>query len=629
MGTRRFRYRGSGLVVALAMVLATVGLVAPPALSTPGVNDYPSRLRNAGRDALVDPWLFYNRECTSFTAWRLNHDNWGLPYGSKKAFWNYYKGQHWGNANHWNDAAKAAGIRVDGTPAVGAVAYWDSGRFGHVAWVRSFTRSTVTIEEYNYLVYGGYSTRTLTEGASNYPTGFIHVRDLRNVRRPTISGTPQVGATLTAAKGAWHLPNATYSYQWLADGQVVPGAAGTTYTPTSAQLGDQISVRVTGKVTGISAIRATSTRSAPVLPNAIASTAPPSISGTTTVGQTLTADPGTWSVPGTTYAYQWTSDGTDIPGATAQTLVLIPDLVTDKVTVKVTASAAGFTSSTAESAEVGPVAYGQIANTTAPAVQGAAQLGATLTAEPGQWSVSGASYSYQWLADGTRVSGATRPTFVPDTDQLGKRMAVSVTATADGYANKTVTSAPSTAVAAGTIAVDSLPTVRGRAVVGHTLSASPGDVRTTDVTVAWQWLRDGTAIDGETGGRYVVRRSDLGHRISVRATLSRTNFQTRQDTSPAKPPVKVAPWLTARQSVSPGRVSLEIRVGARGAPTATGRVEVLLGTQVVRRPRLSDGAASVTVRRLSRGWKTFHLHYVGDRLHTGKKVTLRLWVPRS
>lgn len=629
MGTRRFRYRGSGLVVAVAMVLATVGLVAPPALSTPGVNDYPSRLKNAGRDALVDPWLFYNRECTSFTAWRLNHDNWGLAYGSKKVFWNYYKGQHWGNANHWNDAAKAAGMRVDTRPGVGAVAYWESGSFGHVAWVRSFTSSTVTIEEYNYLVYGGYSTRTLTRGASNYPSGFIHVRDLKNVRKPAVSGTAQVGSTLTADKGRWHLPNATYRYQWLADGAAISGATGSTYTPTSRQLGDRISVRVTGSVTGIRPITARSAATAPVLPNAISATATPSISGTAQVGSTLTADPGQWSVPGASLTYQWTANGADIPGATAPTLVLSPDLVTDLVTVKVTASAPGFTSSAAESAQVGPVAYGEIANTAAPAVQGAPQLGATLTATPGRWSVTGASYTYQWLADGSRISGATQPTFVPDRDQLGKRLAVTVRASAAGYVDQTATSPASAAVAPGTIAVGSRPTVRGRAVVGHTLTGSAGDVLTPGVAVAWQWLRDGAPISGQTASSFTLRRGDIGHRIAVQVTLSRTDFQTRRETSAGTDPVRVTPWLTARQSVDPGRVTLGLRVGARGAPVPTGRVEVRLGTEVVRRPRLTDGAASVTVRRLSRGWHTFRLHYLGDRWHTGKKVTLRLWVPRS
>lgn len=47
----------------------------------------------------------------------------------------------------------------------------------------------------------------------------------------------------------------------------------------------------------------------------------PAITGTTTVGQTLTCSSGTWS-KSPTYAYQWLRDGVAIAGATAATRVL-------------------------------------------------------------------------------------------------------------------------------------------------------------------------------------------------------------------------------------------------------------------------------------------------------------------
>jgi len=50
----------------------------------------------------------------------------------------------------------------------------------------------------------------------------------------------------------------------------------------------------------------------------------PVISGSTSVGSTLTSTTGTWSGNGTiTYSYQWQRDGgTKIPGATASTYVI-------------------------------------------------------------------------------------------------------------------------------------------------------------------------------------------------------------------------------------------------------------------------------------------------------------------
>ena len=111
------------------------------------VDDYPSRLKSAAQDSLVDPWNFYNRECTSFVAWRLNNDA-GI------AFHNWYQGHHWGDAAIWKRAALDSGVPVDGVAARGAIAWWakgSPGSSGHVAWVIGVTSSSITVEEYNYV----------------------------------------------------------------------------------------------------------------------------------------------------------------------------------------------------------------------------------------------------------------------------------------------------------------------------------------------------------------------------------------------------------------------------------------------------------------------------------------------
>lgn len=53
-----------------------------------------------------------------------------------------------------------------------------------------------------------------------------------------------------------------------------------------------------------------------------ANSVPPAITGTPTVGQTLTLSNGTWSHAPTGYARQWTRDGVAISGATGATYVL-------------------------------------------------------------------------------------------------------------------------------------------------------------------------------------------------------------------------------------------------------------------------------------------------------------------
>ena len=66
---------------------------------------------------------------------------------------------------------------------------------------------------------------------------------------PTISGTAQVGETLTADTSgiadADGLNNAAFAYQWLADDSEIAGATGSTYTLTADDEGKSVKVRVT------------------------------------------------------------------------------------------------------------------------------------------------------------------------------------------------------------------------------------------------------------------------------------------------------------------------------------------------------------------------------------------------
>ena len=157
--------RGLSILLVLCMVLALLPVMSAPAQAAVIGDDYPANLKAQARDAIVDQWNFYNRECTSFVAWRLNSAN-GV------AFHNYYGGVHWGNASNWGNAAQQIGITVDMNPTVGSVA-WMSG--GHVAWVAEVNGDNVTVEEYNWDGDGLYHKYTWPK--SHY-TGFIHIKDL-------------------------------------------------------------------------------------------------------------------------------------------------------------------------------------------------------------------------------------------------------------------------------------------------------------------------------------------------------------------------------------------------------------------------------------------------------------------
>lgn len=78
-------------------------------------------------------------------------------------------------------------------------------------------------------------------------------------------------------------------------------------------------------------------------------------------------------------------------------------------------------------------AYGNVgvapSNTTPPVIAGTGAVGSTLTCTPGTWSGAPApTKSYQWLRDGTVISGATGLTYLLVAGDAGANIAVRETA---------------------------------------------------------------------------------------------------------------------------------------------------------------------------------------------------------
>jgi hypothetical protein len=84
-------------------------------------------------------------------------------------------------------------------------------------------------------------------------------------------------------------------------------------------------------------------------------TVAPAITGTTTVGSTLTVSNGTWSGSPTSYAYQWQRDGADIGSATNSTYVLVSGDLGHLIRCAVTATDAYGGATMTWTSEVGPI----------------------------------------------------------------------------------------------------------------------------------------------------------------------------------------------------------------------------------------------------------------------------------
>ena len=159
-----------------------------------------------------------------------------------------------------------------------------------------------------------------------------------NTAEPSIVGEAVENRTLTANRGTWSGSNPmSFAYRWLrchTDGGApdgsncapIGGANGTTYRLRDADVGIRIRVRVTA--TNADGSDAAASNPTGVVQGSARprNASRPTISGTPLVGQTQTADPGTWS--GTqpiTFTYQWRScnsgggNCSNIGGATGRT----------------------------------------------------------------------------------------------------------------------------------------------------------------------------------------------------------------------------------------------------------------------------------------------------------------------
>jgi peptidoglycan hydrolase CwlO-like protein/surface antigen len=129
-----------------AQLAANRALGGSATAGDPNHGGYPTYLDRAIQDSLVDPWGMFNRECVSYTAWKVQQYYGNMPY------WGGV-----GNANQWPADARNYGVPTGSVPKPHSVAISMRGAYGHAMWVEGVSGSTIYVSQYNYDLAGHYS----------------------------------------------------------------------------------------------------------------------------------------------------------------------------------------------------------------------------------------------------------------------------------------------------------------------------------------------------------------------------------------------------------------------------------------------------------------------------------------
>ena len=487
-------------------------------------------------------------------------------------------------------------VSVDDHPPGRATVSPTSLTFTADSWNTPQTVTITSTEDSNYIDRWVILRHTAT--GDNYratAAAWLKLRDNYNLTTatantpatgsPTISGTPEVGRTLTldisSIADAEGLTNAsyTYLYQWLRTGAEIPEATDTSYALVDADEGKTIKAKVSFTDDANNAESRTSAATVAVAPRPNSPpTGAPTINGIPQVRRTLMVDTSEIAdadgMETAVFRYQWlaaTGLATlEFHGENSPTYTLTPlsEGLAIKVKVSFMDDRGHSETLTSEATEAVIAAEPNSEPTGLPTISGTPRVDETLTADTSAINdangLTNVSYTYVWMGThvvvdetsgisytiGFQSPDQTGPTYALTPADQGATIKVRVTFTDDDGYQESLTSAATEPVAARpNTEATGAPTISGTPQVGETLTADVSGIGDedglTNVSYRYQWLAGGSDISGATGSSHLLTAGEQGQTIQVKVSFTDDADNTESLTSAATLAVAAKPNTAA------------------------------------------------------------------------------------
>ena len=484
------------------------------------------------------------------------------------------------------------------------------------------------------------------ETRTSEPTEPAFIPNISPTGLPEIVGTAVVGRTLTVDASSIEdedgIPDDSFFYRWLRGDNLeeIPFAVESTYRVQSLDVGQTIRVRVSFRDQGnyLESLVSEPTAAVERAPNR-PSTGQPVIGGIARVGKRLTADTsGIGDADGIgdfALTYQWLRDGSPIDGATESSYTLAEADEGSAILVRVSFIDNRGNLEIVASDPTGAVAPANRQATGALELLGMPWVGETLTVDTSEISdedgMTGTVFNYQWYRGAyVRQMGMYswlhlesvegRPSYTLTEADLNKLIRVIVKFRDDRRHGEKLFTETTQEVEPANNRPTGAPAIPRTVQVGNILAASTSGIADPDglsaATFNFQWLRDGTPIDGATGSSYALVEADEGSAIRVR--VSYTDDRGHAETLTSDPTGAVAPanrQATGAPAIySKPQVGRSLRADTSGIADPDGLADAVFQYQWI----TNDGTADADIAEATGAF------YTPAAADVGKTVKVRV-----